>query len=145
MRRWLFRVHVAYTLHMTRTHLAPTPDLNTSVLPRLGLRIAIYVRISKDDTASMLGVERQEAYCRELIAQRYPGDHTIEVYSDNNRSAWSGARRPAYERLMADLKAARLDLVVCYAADRLYRLVRLLEDLIDVVEDNDVPIVGVAK
>ena len=128
---------------MPKTKQRPTPDLNTSVLPRLGLRIAIYVRISKDDTDSMLGVERQEAQCRELIGQRYPGDHVIEVYSDNNRSAWSGARRPAYERLMADLRAGRLDLVVCYAADRLYRLVRLLEDLIDAVEGNDVPIVGV--
>lgn len=130
---------------MTRTKTKPIPTLNTSVLPDLTvrLRIAIYVRISKDDTDSMLGVERQEAQCRDLIAMRYPGDHAIEVYSDNNRSAWSGARRPAYERLMADLMAGRLDLVVCYAADRLYRLVRLLEDLIDAVEDHDVPIVGV--
>jgi len=133
---------------MTRIHLTPTPDLNTSVLPHLGvrgLRIAIYVRISKDDTQSMAGVNRQEALCREMIAQRYPGDHTITVYSDNNISAWSGARRPDYERLMADVQAGNLDLVVCYATDRLYRRVRLLEDIITMTEVNGsfVPIVGV--
>jgi len=131
---------------MTRTKQAPKPPpptLNTSVLPRL--RIAIYVRISKDDTDSMLGVERQEAQCRVLIESRYPGDHEIVVYCDNNRSAWSGARRPAYEQLMADMKAGKLDLVVCYATDRLYRLVRLLEDIITASEMNDdyVPIIGV--
>lgn len=128
---------------MTRTEEAHLPTLNTSIVP---MRIAIYVRISKDDTDSMLGVERQEAMCRELIAQRYPRHPiVIEVYSDNNRSAWSGARRPAYERLMADMAAGRVDLVVCYATDRLYRLVRLLEDIITASEVNGdyVPIIGV--
>jgi|GEM_PF-3278584 len=130
---------------MPRTHLTPTPDLNLSVLPRLGLRIAIYVRISKDDVKNMAGVQRQEALCRELIAQRYPGDHAITVYCDNNISAWSGARRPAYERLMADMVAGSVDLVVCYATDRLYRLVRLLEDIITAscVNGSYVPIVSV--
>jgi site-specific DNA recombinase len=124
---------------MTRTKKALTQA--TTVI-----RIAIYVRISKDDTASMLGVERQEAQCRELIAQRYADqDVVIELYSDNNKSAWSGARRPAYEQLMADLQAGRVDLVVCYATDRLYRLVRLLEDIITASEVNGiiVPIIGV--
>ena len=130
---------------MPKTKKRPTPDLNTSVLPTMGLRIAIYVRISKDDTGTMLGVERQEQQCRELIAQRYPGDHVIIVYSDNNRSAWSGAKRPGYERLMADMAAGHLDLVFCYATDRLYRLVRLLEDIITASEVNGdyVPIIGV--
>lgn len=120
---------------------APIPTLNTSVLP---LRIAIYVRISKDDTASMLGVERQEALCRDLAAQRYP-DAAIDVYCDNNISAWSGARRPAYERLMADMAAGQVDVVICYAIDRLYRLVRLLEDIITASEVNGsyIPILGV--
>lgn len=127
---------------MSRTKQAPIPTPNTSVLPQ---RIAIYVRISKDDTQSMLGVQRQEEACRKYIAATYGPDVVIEVYCDNNISAWSGARRPAYEQLLTDMAAGRVDVVVCYAADRLYRLVRLLEDIIAASEVNGsyIPIVGV--
>jgi DNA invertase Pin-like site-specific DNA recombinase len=100
------------------------------------VRIALYVRISKDETGTMLGVERQEAMCRELIARRWGPAAVVTLYRDNNISAWSGAKRPAYNDLKAALLRGEYDVVVCYSADRLYRLVRQLEDIIDALEAN---------
>ena len=54
---------------------------------------AIYVRISQDRGGAGLGVERQEHECRAL-AQRL-GWTVVDVYCDNDLSAFSGRRRPA--------------------------------------------------
>ena len=56
----------------------------------------IYVRISQDRGGAGLGVERQEEDCRAL-AQRL-GWAVVEVYCDNDLSAFTGKRRPDYER-----------------------------------------------
>jgi site-specific DNA recombinase len=56
------------------------------------------------------------------------------VYVDDDRSAYSGKPRPAYEELIGDLKAGRIDAVVAWHPDRLHRSPRELEDFIDLVE-----------
>ena len=67
-------------------------------LPALGVA-AIYCRISDDREGAGLGVARQEADCRPLCERRgYSGD-AIRLYIDNDVSAYSGKRRPEYERL----------------------------------------------
>ena len=64
---------------------------------------AIYVRISQDRSGAGLGVERQEAECREL-ADRL-GWTVADMYCDNDISAYSGRRRPDYESMLADVEA----------------------------------------
>lgn len=97
------------------------------------VRAAIYVRISEDREGAGLGVQRQEADCRQVVTD--PNDWTVvEVYIDNDRSAYSGKPRPAYRRLLADAKAGRLDAIVAWHPDRLHRSPVELEEFIDVVE-----------
>jgi site-specific DNA recombinase len=93
-------------------------------------RSAIYVRISRDQAGTGLGTERQETLCRDLAVQL--GVEVAEVYSDNDVSAYSGRRRPGYERMLADIEAGRVDLVLCYHSDRLMRRTKDLERYIDV-------------
>ena len=57
-----------------------------------------------------------------------------DVYEDNDTSAWSGRRRPEYERLCADIKAGIIDGLVVWHNDRLHRHPRELEDLISLIE-----------
>jgi site-specific DNA recombinase len=79
-------------------------------------------------------VARQEADCRELVAAR---EWTVSgVYVDDDRSAYSGKPRPAYDELIGDLRAGRIDAVVAWHPDRLHRSPRELEDFIDLVEAN---------
>ena len=97
-------------------------------------KAGIYCRISQDRSGDGLGVTRQEADCRELVARR---EWTVAgVYVDDDRSAYSGKPRPAYEELIGDLKAGRIDAVVAWHPDRLHRSPRELEDFIDLLEAN---------
>lgn len=97
-------------------------------------RWAVYVRISdareRDGEVGTIGVERQEQACRERVAQL--GGQVAEVYRDNNKSAWSGKRRPAYERMLDDIKAGKVDAVIVWHEDRLTRRPAELEHFADV-------------
>lgn len=99
-------------------------------------RAAIYARISDardDDTA---GVERQVEDCRRLAADR--GLEVVGEYVDNNRSAFSGRVRPEYERMLDDVAAGRVDVIVVWATDRLYRRLADLEQLVEELHGVDV-------
>jgi site-specific DNA recombinase len=89
----------------------------------------VYVRISSDRAGAGLGVARQEEDCQELCERL--GWRVAHVYSDNDVSAYSGRRRPQWERLNADTAAGLLDAIVCWHVDRLTRSPRELEDVID--------------
>jgi site-specific DNA recombinase len=98
----------------------------------MGHRAAIYTRISADRTGAGLGVDRQEADCREL-AERL-GWEVVAVHTDNDLSAYSGKPRPGYRALLADLRAGVADAVLCWHTDRLHRHPSELEEYIAVCE-----------
>lgn len=104
--------------------------------PTPPLRAGVYVRISHDFTRQGLGVARQEEDCREL-AERL-GWQVVDVYVDNDISATSGKARPAYRKMLADITAKRLDAVLAWAPDRMYRRIADLEELITIIEANDI-------
>ncbi|MFC5718990.1 recombinase family protein [Streptomyces gamaensis] len=97
-------------------------------------RAAIYVRISQDRGGAGLGIARQEEDCRALCARK--GWEVFDVYSDNDVSAYSGAPRPKWQELMADIDEGLVDAVVCWHVDRLTRSPRELEDVIDLADRN---------
>lgn len=90
---------------------------------------AIYARISLtrdgEDTA---GVDRQIEDCLDLAESL--GWNVTEQYVDNNQSAMTG-RRPAYRRLLDDVAEGRVDGILVWSADRLYRRMKDLEELVD--------------
>lgn len=92
-------------------------------------RAAIYARISSDD-GTALGVTRQVADCRKLAADL--GWEVAEEYVDNDVSASTGKRRPAYQAMLADLAKGRRDAVIVYHVDRLTRRPIELEEFIEV-------------
>lgn len=94
------------------------------------MTVAIYLRISHDPSGAQIGVTRQRADCRAIATTRWP-EHEIVELTDNDVSAYSGARRPAYLALLAQLKARTVQGVVAYNLDRLLRQPRDLEQLID--------------
>jgi len=71
---------------------------------------AIYARISSDAEGIGAGVARQVKDCR-MLANRL-GWRIAGEYVDNDLSAWTGKRRPEYERLLADLSDGLIDAVV---------------------------------
>src|SRR6516162_9674816 len=97
---------------------------------------AIYVRISQDRAGAGLGVERQETECRALAKRQ--GWAVTEVYCDNDLSAFSGRRRPSYERMLGDIEAGKITAVIAWHPDRLHRRSAELERYIGVCEAHRV-------
>lgn len=100
-------------------------------------RAAIYARISRDREGAGLGVDRQEADCRELAARH--GWTVVSVYRDNDLSAYSGKPRPGYRVLLDQVSAGAVDVVVAWHTDRLHRSPVELEEYITVCEARGVP------
>lgn len=96
------------------------------------MHAGVYCRISDDREGAGLGVARQRQDCEALIERR--GWTLTEVYVDNDLSAYSGKPRPAYDRLIEDVRAGTVEAVVAWHPDRLHRSTRELEDFIDVIE-----------
>lgn len=85
----------------------------------------IYCRISDDTRGEGLGVERQEKECRALCERL--GFEVREVIVDNDMSATTGKVRPGFERLLKSEPEA----IVCWHTDRLVRITKDLERVID--------------
>lgn len=98
----------------------------------MSTRTAVYARISQDRNGDALGVARQRQDC-EAYAQRR-GWQVVQAYIDNDVSASSGKRRPAYARMLADVEAGKIDAVVVWALDRLHRRPVELERFIDLAD-----------
>lgn len=99
---------------------------------------AIYTRISADRAGAGLGVERQEADCRDLATRL--GWTVVAVHTDNDLSAYSGAPRPGYRALLADLETGRVGAVIAWHVDRLHRRVAELEEFVAICESRGVAV-----
>jgi DNA invertase Pin-like site-specific DNA recombinase len=113
-------------------------ESRAEVKPR---RAGLYLRISEDRTGREAGVRRQENEGRQLCGRL--GWQVIDLYVDNDVSAYTGRQRPEYERLKSDLRAGRVDAIVAWHPDRLYRRSRDLLDLIDLVNEMQAEIATV--
>lgn len=92
----------------------------------------IYSRISDDPTGRAAGVQRQTDECQELADAR--AVDVVEVVVDNDLSATNGKRRPGFERVLELVRTGTIDTVVIWHTDRLYRLPRDLEPLIELAD-----------
>jgi site-specific DNA recombinase len=95
--------------------------------------VGIYLRLSQDRNGDGLSIERQEQACRGVIARKGWAAAPV-LYIDRDISAWSGAKRPAYNRLCADIKDGTIGGAVVYNLDRLTRQSRDLEPFLDLCE-----------
>lgn len=82
-------------------------------------RAALYARISDDDSGGAEGVGRQLEAGRAEAARR--GWQVAGEYVDNDVSAYNGATRAEYRRLLADATAGTFDHVVVFHTSRLWR------------------------
>jgi site-specific DNA recombinase len=99
------------------------------------------VRQSLDQTGQRLGVERQRKACAKKAEDL--GWPIVGIYEDNSRSASTGKARPAYEQLLTDLEAGRVDAVVVWDLDRLHRRPIELEHFLDVADQFGVALASV--
>ena len=86
-------------------------------------RAALYLRVSTVD-------QHPESHLydlRQLVAQR--GYEIVHEYTD--RISGAKAKRPSLDRMMADARRSRFDIVLVWACDRLARSVRHFLEVLD--------------
>jgi len=111
-------------------------------------RCAVYCRVSSDERLdqSFNSVDAQrEAGHAFIKSQSHEG--WISVADDYDDGGFSGGNmeRPALKRLLADIEAGRIDIVVVYKIDRLTRSLTDFSRMIDVFERHGVSFVSVTQ
>lgn len=112
------------------------------------VRVAIYCRKSTthglDQAFTSLDAQREavEAYVR---SQRGLGWVALPQRYDDGGFSGANTDRPAFQRLMADVEAGRIDVVAVYRIDRLSRSQRDFPQTLDVFEKHGVQFVSVTE
>src|SRR6185369_12501569 len=112
------------------------------------VRCAIYTRKSTeeglDQSFNSLDAQREacEAYVR---SQRHEGwTLTPDSYDDGGHSG-GNMERPALKRLLADVEAGRVDVIVVYKVDRLTRALSDFAKIVEVLDKREASFVSVTQ
>lgn len=98
---------------------------------------SIYVRISLDQGYGEMALDRQEKECRQRAARDEVEVPADRVYSDLSISAADARKtRPAYDRLLSDVRAGLIDRVYVWDLDRLTRQPKQLGDWVEFAEQG---------
>ena len=93
----------------------------------------IYIRVSTEDQAREgFSLGEQEEKLRQLC--KYKDFEIFKIYKDAGISAKNMKDRPAFQQMLEDMKAGKLNYIVAYKLDRVTRSVRDLEVLISTLE-----------
>lgn len=97
---------------------------------------AVYLRISKDKALGTesegQAVNRQRKAIHALLKSK--NWEIGKEYVDNDVSASGKVKRPAYEQMLADFEAGEFDSITAWKLDRLWRVPKELEHIIELVE-----------
>ncbi|MBR2741103.1 MAG: recombinase family protein [Oscillospiraceae bacterium] len=87
-------------------------------------RVAIYVRVSTDDIRQTTSYELQKKYYEDFVNQR-PNWTLAGIYADEGISGTSLKHRDAFNRMIADCKAGKIDLIITKSVSRFARNVMI--------------------
>lgn len=101
------------------------------------MRCAVYTRKSSDEGLEQKfnSLHAQREACEAYIAsQRHEGWHGLAAHYDDGGYSGGSMNRPALQRLLVDIRAGKVEIVVVYKIDR---LTRSLFDFAKIVEAFD--------
>lgn len=116
--------------------------------PQRRLRCAIYTRKSSEEGLDMEfnSLDAQRESCEAYIAsQRSEGFAAIRERYDDGGHSGGTLERPALQRLLADVEAGLIDVIVVYKIDRLSRSLMDFARLVEIFERNHVTFVSVTQ
>lgn len=107
----------------------------------------IYIRVSTERQSEKVSPQAQEDDCREYCTKK--GYQVVEVYRDIERykvgsklvePSGTRADRPGLKRMLADARTGKIQVIVAWREDRLYRSYRPMLDVLDCLDDSDIDI-----
>ncbi len=112
------------------------------------LRCAVYTRKSSEDgleqSFNSLDAQR-EACLAYIVSQRHEGWKPLSTRYDDGGFSGGSLHRPGLQRLLADVQAHRLDLILIYKVDRLTRSLADFAKLIEVFDAHRVSFVSITQ
>jgi DNA invertase Pin-like site-specific DNA recombinase len=111
-------------------------------------RCAIYTRKSSEEGLEQefnsLAAQREacEAY---ICSQRHEGWVVARAHYDDGGFSGGNTERPALQRLLADIRSSRIDVVVVYKVDRLTRSLADFARLVEIFDTQGVSFVSVTQ
>ena len=112
------------------------------------LRCAVYTRKSSEEGLDMEfnSLDAQREACEAYVAsQKAEGWVLVPDRYDDGGFSGGTLERPALKRLLADIEAGRVDVVVVYKIDRLSRSLMDFAKLVEVFDRNSVTFVSVTQ
>src|SRR5690348_5552561 len=127
---------------MARNSASPKPA------PSGNTRCAIYTRKSSEDGLEQefhsLDAQR-EACLAYITSQRHEGWKALPTHYNDGGFSGGTLNRPAVQRLLADIRAGRIDLVVIYKVDRLTRSLADFAKLVEIFDAQGVSFVSITQ
>jgi site-specific DNA recombinase len=115
---------------------------------RLTIRCAIYTRKSSDEGLDQAfnSLDAQYEACASYIkSQRHEGWKLVRERYDDGGLSGGTLDRPALQRLLADIEAGRIQMIVVYKIDRLTRSLGDFARLVDRLEARNCSFVSVTQ
>ena len=112
------------------------------------LRCAIYTRKSSEEglEQDFNSLHAQREACHAYIkSQKHEGWRALSSHYDDGGYSGGSMERPALQRLLADIKAKGIDIVVVYKVDRLTRSLADFAKMVEVFDASGVSFVSVTQ
>ncbi|MBX0328680.1 recombinase family protein [Oscillochloris sp. ZM17-4] len=121
---------------------APRTQAPAAPPPMASVAVGIYIRVSTDEqAASGFGLEVQRTQTTGMAMVK--GYHNTTVYEDAGLSGTLGAKqRPGLARLLADVQAGKIQVVVIAALDRLGRSTRIILDVVEQITSGGAQLIS---
>jgi DNA invertase Pin-like site-specific DNA recombinase len=117
-------------------------------MPKQLVRCAVYTRKSSEEglDQSFNSIDAQQEACRAFIrSQKHEGWIALpDRYDDGGFSGGSMAR-PSLKRLLDDIQAGQIDIVVVYKVDRLTRSLADFAKMIEIFDSSSISFVSVTQ
>ena len=98
-------------------------------------RVAVYARVSTDNIQQTSSYELQKKYYEDFVIH-HPNWILVKIYADEGTSGTSTANRDEFNKMIADCRAGRIDMILTKSVSRFARnvvdcisMVRTLSDL----------------
>ena len=112
------------------------------------IRCAIYTRKSTDEgleqAFNSLDAQR-EACAAFILSQKHEGWTVLPTLYDDGGYSGGTMERPALKRLLADIEAGQIDVIVVYKVDRLTRALSDFAKLVEVFDRRGVSFVSITQ
>ena len=102
-------------------------------------RVGVYVRVSTDDPRQTTSYELQKKYYEDFVI-RHPKWTLVDIYADEGISGTSTKHRDEFNRMIAECKAGKIDLVITKSVSRFARNVVDFLGMVRMLSERNPPI-----